>query len=167
MFDVLVAEDDFAVRKLTTVVLKNAGFSSRAYETAEEAFAAAKEKRPSVAVVDVMLPGENGYRLTADLRKLYPDLPIIIVTAKSMPSDKRYGFIVGADDYLVKPVDEEELILRIRALLRRSGAASEQKLTAGDVTADYASMTATVKGQHSSLLTCEVPFQSPDRSMYP
>ena len=81
MFDVLVAEDDFAVRKLTTVVLKNAGFSSRAYETAEEAFAAAKEKRPSVAVVDVMLPGENGYRLTADLRKLYPDLPIIIVTA--------------------------------------------------------------------------------------
>lgn len=151
MFDVLVAEDDFAVRKLTTVVLKNAGFSSRAYETAEEAFAAAKEKRPSVAVVDVMLPGENGYRLTADLRKLYPDLPIIIVTAKSMPSDKRYGFIVGADDYLVKPVDEEELILRIRALLRRSGAASEQKLTAGDVTADYASMTATVKGRDAGL----------------
>lgn len=151
MFDVLVAEDDFAVRKLTTVVLKNAGFSSRAYETAEEAFAAAKEKRPSVAVVDVMLPGENGYRLTADLRKLYPDLPIIIVTAKSMPSDKRYGFIVGADDYLVKPVDEEELILRIRALLRRSGAASEHKLTAGDVTADYASMTATVKGRDAGL----------------
>lgn len=151
MFDVLVAEDDFAVRKLTTVVLKNAGFSSRAYETAEEAFAAAKEKRPSVAVVDVMLPGENGYRLTADLRKLYPDLPIIIVTAKSMPSDKRYGFIVGADDYLVKPVDEEELILRIRALLRRSGAASEQKLTAGDVMADYASMTATVKGRDAGL----------------
>lgn len=151
MFDVLVAEDDFAVRKLTTVVLKNAGFSSRAYETAEEAFAAAKEKRPSVAVVDVMLPGENGYRLTADLRKLYPDLPIIIVTAKSMPSDKRYGFIVGADDYLVKPVDEEELILRIRALLRRSGTASEQKLTAGDVTADYASMTATVKGRDAGL----------------
>ena len=151
MFDVLVAEDDFAVRKLTTVVLKNAGFSSRAYETAEEAFAAAKEKRPSVAVVDVMLPGENGYRLTADLRKLYPDLPIIIVTAKSMPSDKRYGFIVGADDYLVKPVDEEELILRIRALLRRFGAASEQKLTAGDVTADYASMTATVKGRDAGL----------------
>ena len=151
MFDVLVAEDDFAVRKLMTVVLKNAGFSSRAYETAEEAFAAAKEKRPSVAVVDVMLPGENGYRLTADLRKLYPDLPIIIVTAKSMPSDKRYGFIVGADDYLVKPVDEEELILRIRALLRRSGAASEQKRTAGDVTADYASMTATVKGRDAGL----------------
>lgn len=151
MFDILVAEDDFAVRKLTTVVLKNAGFSSRAYETAEEAFAAAKEKRPSVAVVDVMLPGENGYRLTADLRKLYPDLPIIIVTAKSMPSDKRYGFIVGADDYLVKPVDEEELILRIRALLRRSGTASEQKLTAGDVTADYASMTATVKGRDAGL----------------
>ena len=68
-----------------------------------------------------------------------------------MPSDKRYGFIVGADDYLVKPVDEEELILRIRALLRRSGAASEQKLTAGDVTADYASMTATVKGRDAGL----------------
>ena len=64
MFDVLVAEDDFAVRKLTTVLLKNAGFSARAFETAEEAYISAEENRPSLALVDVMLPHENGYALT-------------------------------------------------------------------------------------------------------
>ena len=137
MFDVLVAEDDFAVRKLTTVLLKNAGFSARAFESAEEAYISAEENRPSLALVDVMLPHENGYALTKKLRSLYPDLPIIIVTAKSLPADKRDGFLSGADDYLVKPVDEEELILRIRALLRRSGTAYEQKIVAGDLTADY------------------------------
>ena len=110
MFDVLVAEDDFAVRKLTTVLLKNAGFSTRAFATAEEAYISAEENRPSLALVDVMLPQENGYTLTKKLRSLYHDLPIIIVTAKSLSSDKRDGFLSGADDYLVKPVDEEELI---------------------------------------------------------
>lgn len=151
MFDVLVAEDDFAVRKLTTVLLKNAGFSARAYATAEEAYAAAKETRPSVALIDVMLPHENGYTLTKKLRLTYPDLPIIIITAKSLPADKRDGFLSGADDYLVKPVDEEELILRIRALLRRSGTAYEQKIVAGDLIADYAAMSVTVNGKNAEL----------------
>lgn len=151
MFDVLVAEDDFAVRKLTTVLLKNAGFSARAFESAEEAYISAEENRPSLALVDVMLPHENGYALTKKLRSLYPDLPIIIVTAKSLPADKRDGFLSGADDYLVKPVDEEELILRIRALLRRSGTAYEQKIVAGDLTADYSAMSVTVNGKKIEL----------------
>lgn len=151
MFDVLVAEDDFAVRKLTTVLLKNAGFSARAYATAEETYAAAKEIRPSIALIDVMLPHENGYTLTKKLRLTYPDLPIIIITAKSLPADKRDGFLSGADDYLIKPVDEEELILRIRALLRRSGTAYEQKIVAGDLIADYAAMSVTVNGKNAGL----------------
>lgn len=151
MFDVLVAEDDFAVRKLTTVLLKNAGFSARAFESAEEAYISAEENRPSLALVDVMLPHENGYALTKKLRSLYPDLPIIIVTAKSLPADKRDGFLSGADDYLVKPVDEEELILRIRALLRRSSAVYENKLSAGGIDLDYSSMSAKINGENCEL----------------
>lgn len=151
MFDVLVAEDDFAARKLTDVLLKNAGFSFRGFATAEETLTSAKLRKPSLALIDVMLPDGNGYALTTELRKLYPDLPIIIVTAKSLPTDKRNGFLSGADDYLVKPVDEEELILRIRALLRRSGAEYEQTIETGDVRLDYRKKTATVKGRDAGL----------------
>lgn len=151
MFDILVAEDDFAARKLTAVLLKNAGFSFRGFATAEETLTSAKLRKPSLALIDVMLPDGNGYALTTELRKLYPDLPIIIVTAKSLPTDKRNGFLSGADDYLVKPVDEEELILRIRALLRRSSAVYENKLSAGGIDLDYSSMSAKINGENCEL----------------
>ena len=144
MFDILVVEDDFAVRKLTAVILKKAGFSPLPCATGAEAVATVKNSRVSLALIDVMLPDTDGFSLLRELRGINPDLPAIMVTAKGLPADKREGFNAGADDYMVKPVDEEELILRIRALLRRSASAYENRLSAGGIDLDYSSMTAKI-----------------------
>lgn len=151
MFDILVVEDDFAVRKLTSVVLKRAQFNPVPCATAAEALARVKISRPALCLVDVMLPDEDGFSLVRELRGIAPDLPMIMVTAKGLPSDKRDGFNAGADDYMVKPVDEEELVLRIRALLRRSTSAYEQRITVGNVELDYAEKRARVDGEDVDL----------------
>ncbi|MBQ7642931.1 MAG: response regulator, partial [Clostridia bacterium] len=123
MFGILIVEDDFGTRKLMSVVLKNAGFLPIPAEDSATALRLFDEKRPSLVVADIMLPDASGFRLTEAIRKKNADVPIIIVTAKQSPSDKHSGFMVGADDYMTKPVDEEELVLRIRALLRRAKTA--------------------------------------------
>ena len=151
MLNVLVVEDDFAVRKLTSIMLKNAGFTPVACATAAAAVAQIKNEVISLALIDVMLPDTDGLSLVKLLRGINPDLPVIMVTAKGLPADKRAGFYAGADDYLVKPVDEEELILRIRALLRRSSAVYENKLSAGGIDLDYSSMSAKINGENCEL----------------
>ena len=151
MFSILVVEDDFSTRKLMCVVLKNAGFKPIPAENSEKALALFESEKPDLVLCDIMLPDTSGFRLTETLRKNNPDAPIIIVTAKQSPSDKHYGFMVGADDYMTKPVDEEELILRIKALLRRSKSASEQKISFNELVLDYTKMTATVHGKDVEL----------------
>ena len=151
MFTVLIVEDDFSTRKLMTVVLKNAGYKPLPAETATIGFALFETEKPDLVIADIMLPDMSGFRLTEQLRHASPDIPIIIVTAKQSASDKHYGFMVGADDYMIKPVDEEELVLRIKALLRRAKSASEQKLTFGELELDFTKMTATVCGKDAEL----------------
>ncbi|MBE5742774.1 MAG: response regulator transcription factor [Clostridiales bacterium] len=151
MFTVLVVEDDFGTRKLMTVVLKNAGYRPIPAETASEGLELFEREKPDLVLADIMLPDMSGFRLTESLRRISPDVPIIIVTAKQSPSDKHYGFMVGADDYMTKPVDEEELILRIKALLRRAKVASEQKMTFGELELDYTKMSASVSGKDAEL----------------
>ena len=151
MFGILIVEDDFSTRKLMTVVLKNAGFKPIPAENSAEALALFESEKPALVLCDIMLPDVSGFRLTENLRRIDPEVPIIIVTAKQTPSDKHYGFMVGADDYMTKPVDEEELILRIKALLRRAKVASEQKLTFNELELDYTKMTATVFGKDVEL----------------
>ncbi len=151
MFGILIVEDDFSTRKLMTVVLKNAGFKPIPAENSAEALALFESEKPALVLCDIMLPDVSGFRLTENLRRIDPEVPIIIVTAKQTPSDKHYGFMVGADDYMTKPVDEEELILRIKALLRRAKIASEQKLTFNGLELDYTKMTATVLGKDVEL----------------
>ncbi|MBR1867396.1 MAG: response regulator transcription factor [Clostridia bacterium] len=151
MFSVLIVEDDFGTRKLMSVVLKNGGYMPIPAENSAQALSLIDEKRPDLVLADIMLPDMSGFRLTESIRKKDPDIPIIMVTAKQSPSDKHYGFMVGADDYMTKPVDEEELLLRIKALLRRAKVASEQKISFGKLTLDYSSMSATVGGKDSGL----------------
>ncbi len=151
MFNILVVEDDFGTRKLMSITLRNAGFLPLPAENSGEALKILEEKNPDLVIADIMLPDMSGFRLTETIRKIHPDIPIIIVTAKQSQSDKHYGFMVGADDYLTKPVDEEELILRIRALMRRAKVASEQKITIGSVELDYSSLSAKVNGQDIEL----------------
>lgn len=146
MFNVLIVEDDFGTRKLMSITLRNAGFLPIPAENSTEGLRLLEEKKPDLVIADIMLPDMSGFRLTENIRKTHPDIPIIIVTAKQSPSDKHYGFMVGADDYLTKPVDEEELVLRIRALMRRAKVAAEQKISAGNLELDYSAMSAKVDG---------------------
>ena len=97
------------------------------------------------------MPGMDGYELTRILRQNNAELPILMVTAKQLPEERHEGFIVGTDDYMTKPIDDYELVLRVRALLRRAKIASEKRIVIGDVTVDYSSMTVTGHGETQEL----------------
>lgn len=141
MFQILIAEDDKNTRRLMEAVLKENGFQPVSAADGLEALKCLDRCHIDLAVIDIMMPGMDGYELTRQLRSSGYDLPILMVTAREMPADKRQGFLAGTDDYMVKPVDEEEMILRIRALLRRARIVSERKITLGEVTLDYDSLT--------------------------
>lgn len=151
MFQILVAEDDKNTRKLMEAVLKANGFSPVLAKDGQEALELLDTHHIDLAILDIMMPGMDGYELTGQLRSTNYSLPILMVTAKQLPEDKRRGFIVGTDDYMTKPVDEEEMVLRIRALLRRAQIASEGRITVGDVILDYDSLSVT-RGNESQTL---------------
>ncbi|MFV0399554.1 MAG: response regulator transcription factor [Oscillospiraceae bacterium] len=133
MFTILVVEDDKNTRKLMCAVLKRSGFEVYSAENGVEA----------LDVMDIMMPEMDGYELTRELREADVNLPILMVSAKEEARDRRKGFRVGTDDYMVKPVDEEEMVLRIHALLRRAQIAHDKRLYVGDTVLDYDAMTVT------------------------
>ena len=98
-----------------------------------------------------MMPRMDGYEFTRTLREAQSNLPILMVSAKQLPEERRQGFIVGTDDYITKPIDVEEMLLRIKALLRRAMIATERKLTLGDVTLDYDALTVS-RGSETEVL---------------
>jgi len=141
VFKILVVEDDTSTRKLMCAILKQNGFETVQAEDGARALEIMDEEHIDLVLLDLMMPKMDGYELTKQLRLTWASLPILMVTAKQEPSDKRRGFIVGTDDYMTKPFDEQEMILRIRALLRRAQIANDHKLTIGDVVLDYDALT--------------------------
>ncbi|MBR3893976.1 MAG: response regulator transcription factor [Clostridia bacterium] len=137
MFRILIVEDDKNVRRLMSAVLTRYGYEPLTACNGEEALEVLDHKHVDLIVLDVMMPRMDGYEFTNTLRMAGSTIPILMVTARETQSDKKRGFIAGADDYMVKPVDEEEMILRIAALLRRSQIAGERKLTVGQTTFLY------------------------------
>ncbi len=137
MFQILVVEDDKNVRKLMSAVLTRYGYEPITAENGLEALEILDHHHVDLILLDVMMPRMDGYEFTNTLRSAGSTIPILMVTARETQNDKKRGFIVGADDYMVKPVDEEEMILRIAALLRRSQIAGERKLTVGRSTLLY------------------------------
>ena len=141
MFHILVVEDDASTRKLMAAVLTRYGYEPYTAVDGFDALRVLEKSHIDLIVLDVMMPGMDGYALTETLRAAGSDMPILMVTAKESPSDKKHGFLLGTDDYMVKPVDEEEMVLRIAALLRRSRIANERRLTVGRTTLFYDSFT--------------------------
>ena len=137
MFKILVVEDDVNTRKLMCAILKQNGFDVIQAGDGMLALDVMDKEHIDLVVLDVMMPNMNGYELTHQLRAAWETLPILMITAKQEPKDKWQGFLAGTDDYMTKPVDEQEMILRIKALLRRAQIASEKKLTVGDIVLDY------------------------------
>lgn len=137
MFHILVADDDQSTRRLFKAVLEDAGYRVSLAENGAKALAVMEKEVIDLVVLDIMMPEMDGYRFTETLRSVDNNLPILMVSARMTPQDKRHGFLVGTDDYMTKPVDEEEMLLRIKALLRRAKIADERKIVIGDVVLDY------------------------------
>ena len=104
-----------------------------------------------LAVLDIMMPRMDGYEFTKALRSANNELPILMVSAKQLSEDRKKGFLVGTDDYMTKPVDTDEMLLRIKALLRRAKIVSERKIVVGDVVLDYDSLTVSRGSEHQEL----------------
>lgn len=141
MFHILVVDDDKNTRLLFSAVLTEAGYTVSTAINGEDALDVMDKEHIDLVVLDIMMPKMDGYEFTKTLRESDDNLPILIVSAKQLPADKHKGFAVGTDDYITKPIDEEEMLLRIKALLRRAKIASEHKIEIGDVVIDYDSLT--------------------------
>lgn len=137
MFKILVAEDDASTNRLFCAILRRAGYEPVPATDGEDALQKMDEYKIDLLVCDVMMPRLDGFGLTQAIRESGSMLPILMVTAKALPEDKHRGFLVGTDDYITKPVDKEEMLLRIRALLRRARIVDERKIKIGDVVLDY------------------------------
>ncbi|MGN0555792.1 MAG: response regulator transcription factor [Candidatus Fimenecus sp.] len=142
MFDILVAEDDFKLNRIYCSALQDADFHTFAAYNGEEAMELIAEHPMDLVISDIMMPGMDGYTLTKHLRKEYPEMPILMISAKEGYADKRDGFLAGIDDYMVKPVDLNEMLLRVQALLRRAKIVTDRKLTVGNTVLRYDSYSA-------------------------
>ncbi len=137
MFQLLVVDDDKNIRRFLRVVLSQAGYKTFSADSAEEALRVMEDSKIDLIILDIMMPGMDGYTFSELLRDCHNDIPILMLSAKQLPQDIKKGFLSGTDDYMTKPVDEEELVLRVKALLRRSKIVSEHKLTVGNTTLNY------------------------------
>ncbi|WP_040950501.1 response regulator transcription factor [Gorillibacterium massiliense] len=143
MFTILVVDDNESIRKLMVTYLKRDGYHTLSAADGVEALRIMDREHVDLMIADVMMPVMDGFTLTGDLRSANQDLPILMITAKERIEDKKKGFSVGVDDYMVKPVDFDEMLLRVAALLRRAKINAEKKMAIGDVTLDYDSLTVT------------------------
>ncbi|MDO4284811.1 MAG: response regulator transcription factor [Eubacteriales bacterium] len=157
MFKILVAEDDPSTNRLFCAILRRAGYEPVSAADGEEALQKLEEHQIDLLLCDVMMPKLDGFALTRAIRDGGSLLPILMVTAKALPEDRRRGFLVGTDDYITKPVDKEEMILRIRALLRRARIVDERRITIGDAVLEYD--THTVRRGHEVMTLPPKEFQ--------
>jgi DNA-binding response OmpR family regulator len=140
MSKILIADDDPNIRELVRVLLKNANFDVVEAKDGREALEK-MDGSPEMAIIDIMMPNMDGYELCKNLRMYYENLPILMLTAKATTYDKVRGFDIGADDYLTKPFAGEELISRVKALLRRYKIESSQVIKIADLVIDKNSFT--------------------------
>ncbi len=155
---ILIAEDEQHMRKVVEAYLKKAGFITESVANGRQVLDAVADFKPDLLVLDLMLPGMSGEEVCRSLREK-SQLPILMLTARGRPADKLNGFKLGADDYLVKPFHPEELIARIRAILRRTGTANEQTaidlFKKGRLEVDFAAMVVRVSGKKIDLTVKE------------
>ena len=155
MFKILIVEDNKELNKSVCTFLSARGFEAVGVYTADDAYDAMYECVFDLIVSDVMMPGDDGFELTRSVREFNKDIPIIFMTALDDFGSKQRGFRLGIDDYMVKPIDLGELLLRIEALLRRSGINSSRRLELGSFIMDADEHTATHNGEEIPLTARE------------
>lgn len=135
MIQILVADDDQHIRELISLYLENQGFKIIKAADGEEAWAKMEEFRIDLAVVDIMMPFKDGWELTKEIKE-YFDIPVLMVTARGESHDKLKGFDIGTDDYVVKPFDPQEMVARVKALLRRYRVEANNVIFMGNIKLD-------------------------------
>ena len=146
MVHVLVVEDDVRFNQIVCASLNAAGYAVQGCTNASEAFEALHESGVDIIISDIMMPGIDGFEFVEDVRRINKRIPILLMTARDDLSAKRQGFRAGIDDYMVKPIDLDELLLRIEALLRRARIEDEKRLTVGKTVLDAEEVSAYVDG---------------------
>ena len=141
MLRIMIVDDNTNTRKLTKAVLEQNGYDTVCACDGEEGLELLDKIHVDLIILDIMMPKMNGFEFTRTLRSCGWETPILMVTAKESHLDKKEGFLAGTDDYMVKPVDDEEMLLRIAALLRRSKIASERKITIGSTVLNHDALT--------------------------
>lgn len=145
MFNILVVDDNDSIRKLMATYLIRDGYKVFAASDGLEALKVLDKEHIDLMIADIMMPNMDGYTLTSELRTSEYNFPILMITAKESFEDKKKGFSAGTDDYMVKPIDFDEMLLRVSALLRRAKISNEHKIVVGDITLDYETLTVTTK----------------------
>ncbi|MEL1135454.1 response regulator transcription factor [Desulfitobacterium sp. THU1] len=145
MFHILIVEDNANIRKLMAARLEQEGYVIYQAEHGRKALEILDIQHIDLIICDIMMPQMDGYQLTQILREADYTAPILMVTAKESFEDKKKGFQLGSDDYMVKPINLNELVLRVAALLRRARISTERKITLGDIVLDYDTLTVTTK----------------------
>lgn len=147
MINILVLEDDAVLNKTVCTYLNDSGFSAKGFLRANDAYDAMNGGMFDLIISDIMMPEIDGFEFAENVRRIDKRIPILFMSARDDLPAKQKGFRLGIDDYMVKPIDFEELLLRVRALLRRANIETEKKLTAGNLTLDGDGMTAEVDGE--------------------
>lgn len=155
MFKILVVEDDRELNKTVCSFLNHSGYEAAGCLNAADAYDALAEQVFDLIISDIMMPEIDGFEFAANVRELNENIPILFMTARDDIASKKRGFRIGVDDYMVKPIDFDELFLRIGALLRRAKIAASRKLEIGSFVMDADEHTAYLDGQEISLTNRE------------
>ena len=155
MVHILVVEDDERLNRAVCAYLNDSGFEARGCLSVSEAYDEMYQRPYDLIISDIMMSGIDGFEFAETVRGLNRVIPILFMSARDDLPAKKRGFQIGIDDYMVKPFELDELILRVRALLRRANIEASRKLTAGNLTLDADGMTAEIDGNEISLTTRE------------
>ncbi len=157
MFSILVVEDDETLNKMICAKLKQESYRVFSAYDGEQALDLLDKEHIDLIISDIMMPKMDGYQLTKELRDAAYTIPILMITAKNSLEDMEKGFRAGTDDYMIKPISLREMVLRVKALLRRAQIANERKLVIGDTFLDYNALTVKIN---------EELFEMPPKEFY-
>lgn len=155
MINILVVEDDAKLNKIVCTYLNDSGFSAKGCLSAKEAYDEMYNHLYELIISDIMMPEIDGFEFAQTVRQVNKTIPILFMSAKDDLPSKRKGFQLGIDDYMVKPIELDELILRIRALLRRANIEIERKIIVGNLELDADAMSTEIAGEEVNLTTRE------------
>ena len=153
MIHILVVEDDERLNRIVCTYLNDSGFLTKGCLNAQAAYDEMYNQLYDLIISDIMMPEIDGFEFARTVRKVNKRIPILFMSAKDDLSSKQKGFQLGIDDYMVKPVDLDELVLRVRALLRRANIEVERRITVGNLVLDADAMSAEIDGEEVSLTT--------------